>query len=265
MKKIIFHLILIAPLILHAQKNTEELSDEAFKKIEASKSGNYKDVLFSFMQAAFKSTDINEKKLELNSTLYKILADNNKEIFSNYTRNQIRFVRNFQLNLKLDFDDKFKSKGFTSGITLAIINGRDKSFVDYTETLLQVKYDDYLDLLHEAQNEQIIAKEKDDDVTDASEIILNQEIIPDDKKVLVTKMKNSISSKIASSKKYNDLKDAEGNAISISDNDSFVTYIHSIKSKLDKDLESKPLLTISADGSTNTNGKFDRLRLELFF
>ena len=134
MKKIFIYSCLLISLTGFCQNSSTNTECDLVRKYENLKSGNYKDIFSSFFQLATENFDPTEKSLKFNSTLFSIKAKADPELLKDVNIRDARFSRNFQFNVKLDFDGDYKYQGFTGGFTLAIINGRDRSLAVLTDT-----------------------------------------------------------------------------------------------------------------------------------
>lgn len=106
---------------------------------EQLKSGNSKDVLFSFFQFSAKDLTSNNKSLAFNSTLFAIKLKSNPELLNDNLLVKETFSRNLQFNFRLNIDSSYQFKGFTGGITYAIINQRDHQLADFTARHIREK------------------------------------------------------------------------------------------------------------------------------
>ena len=104
------------------------------------KSGNWQDVLSSFLQLSASDLTGASKALNFKSTLFalKAKADSSLLIDTNYVKQ--KFARNFQFDFSLHLDSTYKFTGFQGGFTWAIINKRDSSVVSFVHTLIDSLY-----------------------------------------------------------------------------------------------------------------------------
>jgi len=100
--------------------------EKLIRTAEDLKSGNYKDVLYSFFQVAVKDFTGESRALAFNTTLFAIKAKANADLIRDVNFKNQTFARNFQFNFKVNLDQSFKYKGVTGGFTYALINDRDK-------------------------------------------------------------------------------------------------------------------------------------------
>jgi len=63
--------------------------------IDNGKTGNFKDAFYNIIQLTSKNLTDDEKSLELNTTLFKIMYDADLKKISDKTINQSYFLRNF--------------------------------------------------------------------------------------------------------------------------------------------------------------------------
>jgi hypothetical protein len=116
--------------------NPKKQSENIIRTANDLKTGNWQDVLSSFLQLSFSDLTGPNKALNFKTTLLalKIKADSSLLIDSNYKREQ--FARNFQFDFSLNLDSQYKFKGFQGGFTWAIINKRDSSVLSLAHTLV---------------------------------------------------------------------------------------------------------------------------------
>jgi hypothetical protein len=104
----------------------EKQKEKLVRTAEDLKSGNYKDVLYSFFQIAVKDFTGESRALAFNTTLFAIKAKANSNLIKDVNFKNQTFARNLQFNFKINLDQSFKYKGVTGGFTYALINDRDK-------------------------------------------------------------------------------------------------------------------------------------------
>lgn len=259
MKKIIIYCFLLTSFFCFSQSNSND--SELVKKNESSKSGNYKDLFSSFFQLASENFDSKTKSLKINSTLFAIKSKANPDLLKDVNIKQAGFSRNFQFNVKLDLDNNYKYKGFTGGFTWAIINGRDKSLAVLTDT----KYGE----LHEKFKKMLISirKELVIEMVNLSDSDREEKTKDLDKEIENIRAANeptniNIYNKIIS--KYNK-KNAFLEGYSDKDIKGFVTHLIKLKTLEYERIDAKPLWTISADGTANTDGKFNKASFGTIF
>lgn len=234
---------------------------------ENSKSGNLKDIISSFYQLTTKDLSGDQKSIGFNSTLYAIRskADPNLLLDVNYIRE--RFARNFQLNFKIDLDKTYKYSGFTGGITYALINNRDQTMANYAGTPLDTDFSNLLALLNVEQanhvasimgNPAIVNKSAElqllqnaiDEILDNENLSLNPPVGSYAYQIL-----SSINPKILASSYLN-----SAGAV-INNRDDLMTNIANYYNEL----QSKGLLAISVDGSSDEIGKFNKASFGLTY
>lgn len=264
MKKNILIIMCICSLNADAQVVNQLQIDEN------SKSGNFKDIITSFYQLTTKDLSGDEKSIGFNSTIYAIKskADPNLLLDVNYI--QEKFARNFQFNFKIDLDKTYKYNGFTGGITYAVINNRDETMANFTGSELDTKYT-YLSGAINAQvviiagmihiNPAIPDKSKEFQLLqDAVDEIL------DDKKPVLASSNPYVANILAAINPGiagNSYTDETG--IAITNRDQLMTNINVLVEDYYKELQSKGLLTISTDGSSNETGKFNKASFGLTY
>lgn len=134
---------------LFGQAEIESIADSASSKKQAEniirtsndlKTGNWQDVLSSFLQLSISDLTGTNKALNFKSTLFalKLKADSSLLIDKKYI-NQ-KFARNFQFDLSLKLDSNYKFTGFQSGFTWALINKRDSTIFSLVNTLTDSLY-----------------------------------------------------------------------------------------------------------------------------
>ena len=242
-KVIIFWLITFSSFCVNAQKKS--VFNEILENTEKSKSGNYKDVLASLFQLATKNISSEEKTIELNTTLFAIKSKANPDLLKEENFIKATFARSLQLNFKLNLDDIFKNKGFTGGLTYAIINSRDRKLADFRKTEipeLNRKLSLYLntiiiDLLHKAPNKDI------DLIRKAVDTLVNNLDVVDDKNPYISKIKKEYSKEF----------------------ETAVKKLDSLVLSNYKKIDAKTLWTVSVDGSASEKGKFNKASIGSVF
>lgn len=228
--------------------------------IESSKSGNYKDVLHNLLQLTTRNVSNEIKSLELNSTLFNIMYGSDLNDISDLTIMKSTFLRNFQINAKTNFNSDFKYQGFSGGLTYAIINGRDKARLNLTvgkvnyskeSELFRLKFIKIQAKLAEGLNinsqELLQLNEASQDILDGKEIDATKN--PYYEKIIDAFDKIEHTETGIEEKK---LKDG-------------IAYLKQIKKNEYDNIESRPLWTLSMDGSTNTEGKFNQASISTIF
>ena len=248
--------ILLAVFIMLNSVSFSQSNDKLFKAIENSKSGNYKDILASFLQLASKNNETDGKSLELNSTLFSIKSKVNPDLLIDYNLKKETFSRNFQFNFKLDLDKDYKYKGFAGGFTYAIVNGRDKQLAVLTNTTYYKKYEVYRKTVDSIQRELILANTDDKVIIDKA----------------VTDIRNNKPTDNKSNKYYQIFSDKFNERIhkrkdvdSDSDLKKYNTTLDSLVKVEYQRIDAKPLWTVSADGTANTDGKFNKASFGTIF
>ncbi|SMC54179.1 hypothetical protein [Pedobacter nyackensis] len=156
--------ISILTLSLLAQEK-EKMQTNDLKIAEQLKSGNSKDVLFSFFQLGLKGLTSDNKSLTFNSTLFALKLKSNPKLLKDNLLTKENFSRNLQFNIKLNLDSSYKFKGLTGGITYAIVNQRDHQLAVFTSGHLQKKikidslHTEYFQRLKEASAKLLLTKD----------------------------------------------------------------------------------------------------------
>lgn len=257
MNKIIIYSFLLISFFSFSQNNENAL----VKKNENSKSGNYKDIFSSFFQLASENFDPKTKSLNFNSTLFAIKSQANPELLKDINIRQAGFSRNFQFNVKLDMDNDYKYKGFTGGFTFAIINGRDKSLAILTDS----KYGE----LHEKFKKMLVSVRKEL-VTEMSSLgDPERQKATDDLDEEIENIKNAKEPTNSSICNNIIAKYDKSNSIleGYSDKDikTLVSHLKKLKDLEYEKIDAKPLWTVSADGTANTEGKFNKASFGTIF
>lgn len=231
----------------------------AIDDIDKSKTGNFKDAFYNIIQLTTKNLTENEKSLELNTTLFKIMYNANLKDISDLTINKSYFLRNFQINAKANLDESYKYKGFSGGFTFAIVNKRDKATINLAKTLYGTNRDVFMKKFQEIQatlaTGLLEGSPELEMLNDASENLINSKFEKeyDDTNNPYYELINEEFAKVAKT-----LKNPVGTTFN---SDEITNYIETLsqlrKSEMDK-IDGKALWTIAADGSTNTEGKFTK-------
>ena len=82
----------------------------AIDAIDKGKTGNFKDAFYNIIQLTTKNLSDDEKSLELNTSLFKIIYNADLNSVSDLTINKSYFLRNFQINAKANLDENYKYK-----------------------------------------------------------------------------------------------------------------------------------------------------------
>ncbi|MFN3968207.1 hypothetical protein [Flavobacterium sp.] len=268
-------------LFAQTREENATVTTNTLKQIENAKSGNLQDAFGSFYQFAFKNMNIDEKSLDINSTLFSLVKNYDEDILTTKSRNGIEFLRNFQINIKVNLDEKLNFNGYSGGFTYAILNKRDKGFIDIENTTFAPHINE-LNLIIANSVGDIAAKEMQDfqtangrnmnqeeaqklsyDITKVATAIRNgktvetglQNIYTDYKAILDTKIKNSIY--------FQAIRDKSGNPFTTSTD--VYNFLQESKNDFLKELEKKPFLSIASSGITDKDGKLNKGALELVF
>ncbi|URC11738.1 hypothetical protein [Flavobacterium sp. B183] len=247
-------ILLIISLLLNVNMLCQE---QIIEEIDNSRTGNFKDALYNVIQLTTKNFSKDEKSLELNTTLFKIMYNADISKLSDLTIEKSYFLRNFQINAKVNLDEKYKYTGFSGGFTYAIVNGRDSLTINLAKT----KYGKYRELF--IRRFQIIQSklavglnDKElDELNKASEDLLNGiEYNPADntyyEKIIKEFEKNKTS-----------LKNIDETGPNNQDISNYIKSLSQLRSSEIDKAKTKLLWTIAADGSTNTEGKFNKYSL----
>ncbi|GGI24575.1 hypothetical protein [Pedobacter mendelii] len=227
----------------------KEKISSLIKNAENLKSGNYKDVLYSFFQLAAKDLTGQNKSFGFNSTLFAIKLKLDSTLNRDYNLKNQNFARNFQFNFKLNLDTAFKFKGFTSGFTFAIVNQRDHQLADFSESYLGKVLYPLLDTIQKQSSAY-------------TAFIVNQNLSREKRVALLTEMQSGIDSLFTNytlsylpEAFFNGLKYPAGLISSL-------RKIDVISDSLYKELDKKWLWTIKGNASSNKTGRFNRANLE---
>ncbi len=221
---------------------------------EKAKSGNYKDAFAKFLQIALKNSDINEKGVEFNSTIFGIKAEFNEKFAtdSNFVRET--FSRNFQINLKANLDNEFNYSGISAGVTYAFINGRDDKVVSFIDTPYSEKFELLRKALTRIQATLVLSNPKDEELIDSAgnDLFSGK---PFDISL------NPYYQKITDSFK----EQAIGFGIENNNLIAYVKSLNEIEKEFYEAIAAKPLWTISAKGSSDKEGSFNKATFESIF
>jgi hypothetical protein len=256
MKKYTTIIVCLLTYISNAQVKLVEIN-------ENSKSGNYKDILTSFYQLAVKDFSGEEKSIGFNSTLFALKSKADPNLLKDKDYIEATFSRNFQFNFKVDLNKDFKYAGFTGGISYAPINNRDRTLANFRGTPLETKYTDLSGFLSTAQvaiGNQIILDATISDKKKTLELLQDAvDEILDYKSDLssienpyINKILGEIDSQIAA-KGYVDT-----NMKAITNSSGLMAHLNELSEDYYKELQSKGLLTITTDGTSNESGKFNK-------
>jgi hypothetical protein len=143
MKNLIFKLFFIILLqnftIIIAQEiklNEKTISSAGvYKRIQETKTGNWKDVMTDFMQAAVKDLTGDKKSFQYKASLFSIKSRADSTLLVDYNYARETFSRNFQIAVGLNLDNDYKFDGFQYGFDWAIVNKRDLSIAKTSKEL----------------------------------------------------------------------------------------------------------------------------------
>lgn len=228
------------------------------KATDRSKSGNYKEVLSNLFQLGTSNLTGPNKSVEFNSTLYGIKSIFCENITTDKVFSEQKFSRNLEFNTKLNFDEQFKYKGFSGGITYALINQRDKDVANFKETNLY-------------KNSQFLNKE-------LSEIqigFVNELIKTDDKELSAKIEAINVATSILTNKEFDKIDQSNiyfdkiitefenrNKSIKLED---YINKIHELRKEEYSNLEKKALWTVSLNGTTNDKGNNQKLTFGTVF
>lgn len=231
--------------------------------IENGRTGNFKDAFYNIIQLTTKNLSDDKKSLELNTTLFKIIYNADLSNISDLTISKSYFLRNFQINAKANFDENYKYKGFSGGFTYAIVNKRDKAVINLAKTNYGQNRESFITIFQQTQA--ALAVDLADDspelelLNEASDNLLNS-IEYDASENPYYDLIQAEFTRVAST-----LENPDGNPSFSNDISSFISTLAQLrKSEMDK-IDSKPLWTLAADGSTNVDGKFNKCSVSTVF
>lgn len=265
MKKIIslFILLLWNCSILLAQSKEEELAyvKNVDEIIENSKTGNFKDILSSFYQLAVSNLVGEDKSIEFNSTLFALKQKANPELKRDIDFLENTFSRNLEFNFKGNFDDDFKYNGFTGGITYAVVNKRDAKRAKFpilypileelTKNIQTFRDTENLAIIRDASLTEAQKSKKVLSLTEAVEAILNNREVNAEKYPDASAYYTSMKA-IKSDKELKSLtEDAD-------DVEKASAYLNAKTKELYEQLNGKLLMTLSVDGTSDKDGKFNQ-------
>lgn len=281
----IFIIILVgfSSISMFAQTRDEkkENTTNTLKQIENAKSGNLLDAFGSFYQFAFKNMDVNNKSLDLNSTLFSLVKNYDADILNTKSRKSIEFLRNFQINAKVNLDKKLSFDGYSAGFTYAILNKRDKGFIDIEHTSFAADINEYnreigqavtdvtvkeLTDFHTTNGRNMDLSEKQKlsyDITKVATALRNNKTVDEDLKKIYTDYKAILDTRIAASDYFKPKRDKNGQPIAKSDD--LTKFIGDAKKDFLKELEKKPFLSIASSGITDREGQLNKASAELIF
>ena len=235
---------------------------EKIDKIEKSKTGNFKDAFYNIIQLTTKNFSEDEKSLELNTTLFKIMYNADLSEISDLTIKKSYFLRNFQINAKTNFDKNYKYTGISGGFTYAVINGRDKATLNLVKTIYAKNREIFMNEFRKIQSDLAVGKQEGIDLdllNNASDTIVNGYIYDSSKNPYYDKIQ------IEFKKRANAIFDSNGKNIETDEISEYVKALSQLRESEIKKVEAKALWTFSANGSTNTDGKFDKYSISTVF
>ncbi|KUJ62120.1 hypothetical protein AR687_08835 [Flavobacteriaceae bacterium CRH] len=235
-----------------------EVARKTIVEIEKSKTGNFKDAFYNIIQLTTKNFSEDEKSLELNTTLFKIIYNSELSEISDLTILKSYVLRNFQINAKTNFDKNFKYNGISGGITFAVINNRDNATIKLAKTIYGKNREAFMEEFRTIQSDLSAGKPEGKDLdllNNASDTILNGYIYDSSKNPYY----DQIQIEFKKRKKF------DGKAIETDEITDYIKALNQLRQSEIKKIESKVLWTFSADGSTNTDGKFDKYSIGTVF
>ncbi|URC12474.1 hypothetical protein [Flavobacterium sp. B183] len=259
MKKYFISLLLL--MSVHVVLAQDEEVQRFREATDNSKSGNYKEVLSNLFQLGTSNLTGPNKSVEFNSTLYGIKSIFWDNITTDTVFSKQKFSRNFEFNTKLNFDEQFNYKGFSGGITYALINERDKDVANFKDTEL---YKNLQFLNNELSEIQIVLVNELIKTGDA-ELSAKIEAINIATSILINKEFDKIEELSKSNPYFGEiLTEFENRNKSIKLKD-YITKIHELRDKEYSDLEKKALWTVSLNGTTNDKGNNKKLTFGTVF
>lgn len=256
MKKYFISLLLL--MSVHVVLAQDEKVQKFREATDDSKSGNYKEVLSNLFQLGTSNLTGPNKSVEFNSTLYGIKSIFWDNITTDTVFSKQKFSRNLEFNTKLNFDEQFNYKGFSGGITYALINQRDKDVANFAKTALVLEYKFWTSELSEIQDKLVSELDKTRDkkfsekieaINIASSILTNKEFDKiDDSNIYFNKIITEFENRNKSIK----LQD-------------YIAKIHELRDNEYSDLEKKALWTVSLNGTTNDKGNNKKLTFGTVF
>jgi hypothetical protein len=231
------------------------LIENEIDKIQKGRTGNFKDAFYNIIQLTTKNLTEDEKSLELNTTLFKIMYNSDLKEVKDLTINKSYFLRNFQINAKVNLDESYKYNGFSGGFTYAIVNGRDKATVNLAKGIYGSQREKFITAFRQIQTRLATS-----DITDSEIDLLNKacDDILNDLEYDITG--NPFYDRVIEEFKTTaaTISYSDGKSLTTTDISDHVKYLKQVrKSEMDK-IDGKALWTIAADGSTNTDGKFNK-------
>ena len=259
MKKYFISLLLL--MSVHVVLAQDEKVQKFREATDNSKSGNYKEVLSNLFQLGTSNLTGPNKSVEFNSTLYGIKSIFCDSITTDIVFSKQKFSRNFEFNTKLNFDEQFNYKGFSGGITYALINQRDKDVAYFAKTALELEYKFWISELSKIYDKLVSELDKTGDKKFSKKI----EAINIASSILTNKEFDKIE-ELSKSNPYFDkiITEFENRNKSIKLKD-YIAKIHELRDKEYSDLEKKALWTVSLNGTTNDKGNNKKLTFGTVF
>lgn len=259
MKKYFISLLLL--MSVHVVLAQDEEVQKFREATDNSKSGNYKEVLSNLFQLGTSNLTGPNKSVEFNSTLYGIKSIFCDSITTDKVFSEQKFSRNLEFNTKLNFDEQFNYKGFSGGITYALINQRDKDVANFKDTELYKNLQFLNNELSEIYSKLVDELTKTDD----KELSANIEAINIASSILTNKEFDKIEELSKSNSYFNKIiTEFENRNKSIKLKD-YIKKIHELRDKEYSDLEKKALWTVSLNGTTNDKGNNKKLTFGTVF
>jgi len=265
-------LIIVLALILSTSLYSQSDGPLSLKQVnEDSKSGNYKDIFAAFYNLATTNLAGDNKSIEFNSTLFALKSKANPDLLIDYNYEKAGFSRNFQFNFKVDLDSTFSYSGFTGGFTIALINGRDKALADFRKTKLDTLFNvltTYLDAIQENLTVAIVSNPAIADQDKEFQLLRDAvaEILDNEKENLSTSTNPYTAQILVQLNLMIAARPIKGpSGANITNRDDLVKDMFALIDQYYKVFDSKSLLTISADGSANDEGKFNKASVGMIF
>lgn len=136
----LFFIILIQNLTIIAAQDIK-LNEQTinsmgvYERIQETKTGNWKDVMTDFMQAAVKDLTGDKKSFQYKASIFSIKSKADSTLLVDYNYTKETFSRNFQIAIGLNLDNDYKFEGFEYGFDWAIVNKRDLSIAKTSKEL----------------------------------------------------------------------------------------------------------------------------------
>lgn len=239
MKKNLFlGVYLCCTLSLFSQENKENLN--TLRQDAYLSSGNYRDILTNFFQAAFNDLTGEDKRFRFSSNLFAVKLKTNPELNLDQYYKQQTFWRNSNVDVDIKFADKFKFNGISFGYKYALCNRRDYTVSHHLTDLYKLRVEQYNQLR---------------DYLAASVAKLSDK---DRKKALINELSNFFNSEFVT---YKDLSEELRNLIDNFYREEKITPDFNFKKSVDwvydslvNSFKNKLLWTLSAQFSTYSNG-----------